>query len=92
MRITAIKSNNGFILPMINEFKNLKQDTILLEIKIIDQKKEVIESSENLIQQPFFLEQKDSRIRKEHFLASVKKHKFNRPLNYKFNREEIHER
>ena len=34
----------------------------------------------------------DSEKRKEHFLASVKKHKFRLPSDYRFDRENLHER
>ncbi len=38
------------------------------------------------------LVKEDSRKCKEDFLASIKKHKFRLPLDYRFDREKLHER
>ena len=34
MRVQAIRKVDGFLLPMIDEFKKIKKDTIYLEIKV----------------------------------------------------------
>ncbi len=36
MRVEAIRTENGFFIPMIDELKNIKQDKILLDIKVIE--------------------------------------------------------
>ncbi|CAN2049168.1 conserved hypothetical protein [Candidatus Magnetomoraceae bacterium gMMP-1] len=37
MRVKATKLENGFLIPMLDEFKNIKKKVITLEIKFVDQ-------------------------------------------------------
>ena len=37
MRVQALKIENGFLIPLIGEFKRIKQDRVLLEVEIVDQ-------------------------------------------------------
>ena len=37
MIVNAKKIDNGFLIPMIDEFKNIKKEVITLEIKFVDE-------------------------------------------------------
>lgn len=36
MKVEAKKTKDGFLIPMSEEFKNIKDDKILLEVEIIE--------------------------------------------------------
>ena len=36
MRVEAIRIEDGFFIPMIDELKKIKQDKVLLDIKVIE--------------------------------------------------------
>ena len=40
MRVKATKVENGFLIPFIDQFKEVKQDSILLDVEFIDLEKE----------------------------------------------------
>ena len=37
MRVEAIKLNDGFFIPILEDLKDYKEDKLLLEIKIVKQ-------------------------------------------------------
>ena len=43
MIVEAQKVKNGLFIPMIDQFKNIKQDKILVEIQLIEQNQEELE-------------------------------------------------
>ena len=36
MRVKATKVENGFLIPLIDKFKEVKQDMVLLDVEFID--------------------------------------------------------
>lgn len=36
MKVEAIRTKDGFLIPMTNVFKNIEQDRVLLEVEIIE--------------------------------------------------------
>ena len=42
MRVKAIKVENGFLIPFIDRFKEIKQDCILLDVEFIGLEKELM--------------------------------------------------
>ncbi len=36
MKVEAIKTENGFLIPLTGRFKNIKKDKILLELEVLD--------------------------------------------------------
>jgi hypothetical protein len=43
MIVEAQKVENGLLIPMIDQFKNIKQSKILVEIELIEQNQEELE-------------------------------------------------
>ncbi|MCP4349077.1 MAG: hypothetical protein GY795_26655 [Desulfobacterales bacterium] len=37
MRVEALKTENGFFIPIIGELRNVRQDRIILDIKIVNE-------------------------------------------------------
>lgn len=40
MIVEAVKTENGFIIPLTHELRNIKNDRIVLDVKIVKQEKE----------------------------------------------------
>jgi len=38
MRVEAIRTEKGFLIPVIDEFRNIKHEKILLNIQFVEQK------------------------------------------------------
>lgn len=56
MRVKALRVEDGFLIPLIDKFKEVEQNTIMLNVEFIDSKEEKVPTSGKKWPDKFFEE------------------------------------